>query len=72
MLAHEGCLIHGWVAVQKVAGNLHFSVRPEALFMSMNEAEIIGALLTRHMHLNVEVGLWGGGAGGNQERFAWH
>ncbi|KAL6783963.1 hypothetical protein ACKKBG_A04210 [Auxenochlorella protothecoides x Auxenochlorella symbiontica] len=54
MLAHEGCLIHGWVAVQKVAGNLHFSVRPEALFMSMNEAEIIGALLTRHMHLNVE------------------
>ena len=31
--AHDGCNVHGWVDVQRVAGNLHFSVRPEAFFM---------------------------------------
>ncbi len=33
---HEGCNIHGWLDVQRVAGNIHFAVRPEALFLSMN------------------------------------
>jgi hypothetical protein len=32
---HEGCNIHGWLEVERVAGNIHFSVKPDALFLSM-------------------------------------
>ena len=32
---HEGCNLAGWLELERVAGNIHFSVRPEALFMSM-------------------------------------
>jgi hypothetical protein len=38
---HEGCNIHGWVEVARVAGNLHFAVRPEAMFLAMNVQEIM-------------------------------
>lgn len=54
MVAHEGCLVYGWVAAQRVAGNLHISVRPEAMFMSMNENEIIAALLSRQLQLRLQ------------------
>ena len=38
---HEGCNLYGWLQVARVAGNIHFAVRPEALFLSMNAAEIM-------------------------------
>lgn len=38
---HEGCNVAGWLDVARVAGNVHFAVRPEALFLSMNVAEIM-------------------------------
>jgi hypothetical protein len=38
---HEGCNIYGWLEVARVAGNIHFAVRPEALFLSMKADEII-------------------------------
>ena len=46
---HEGCNIHGWLEVERVAGNIHFAVRPEALFLAMNAEEI----------MQVRVPLWG-------------
>ena len=54
MVAHEGCLVYGWIAAQRVAGNLHLSVRPEAMFMSMNENEIIAALMSRQLQLRLQ------------------
>ncbi|KAL4856382.1 Endoplasmic reticulum-Golgi intermediate compartment protein 3 [Chlorella vulgaris] len=48
---HEGCNIHGWLEVQRVAGNIHFAVRPEALFLSMNAEEIMQALRQRQILL---------------------
>lgn len=38
---HEGCNIEGWLDVARVQGNVHFAVRPEALFLSTNVAEIM-------------------------------
>ncbi|GAB4814029.1 hypothetical protein N2152v2_001075 [Parachlorella kessleri] len=55
MKRHEGCLIYGWVEVPRVAGNLHFTVRPEALYLSMNMEDIIDALTGRHRQLHGEV-----------------
>ncbi|EFN54050.1 hypothetical protein CHLNCDRAFT_136126 [Chlorella variabilis] len=49
---HEGCNIHGWLEVQRVAGNVHFAVRPEALFLSMN-AEAIMQLHPDASKLNI-------------------
>lgn len=40
---HEGCNIHGWLEVERVAGNVHLSVRPEALYLAMKEEDIMEA-----------------------------
>lgn len=49
---HEGCNIYGWLDVARVAGNIHFAVRPEALFLSMNAQEIMQALRQRQVLLH--------------------
>lgn len=51
MLRHDGCNLVGWVELARVAGNVHFSVRPEALFSSMNANEVMAALMSRHLEL---------------------
>ncbi|PRW39153.1 endoplasmic reticulum-Golgi intermediate compartment 3 [Chlorella sorokiniana] len=49
---HEGCNIYGWLQVARVAGNIHFAVRPEALFLSKNAEEIQEALRQRQVLLH--------------------
>jgi hypothetical protein len=49
---HEGCNVYGWMEVARVAGNIHFAVRPEALFLSMNAEEIMAALRQRQVMLH--------------------
>lgn len=54
--AHNGCNLVGWADLARVPGNVHFAVRPEALFASMNARELMSALLTRHLELGGEHG----------------
>ena len=49
---HEGCNIFGWLEVQRVAGNIHFAVRPEAIIAIMESDETLQTLFDRHVDLH--------------------
>ena len=48
---HYGCNIYGWVNVSRVAGNLHFAVRQEAVLAAEDDITTMDALLRRHAEL---------------------
>jgi hypothetical protein len=52
VMRHEGCNIHGWLEVQRVAGNVHFAVRPEAIMAVSESEEALQALFDRHIDLH--------------------
>lgn len=51
--AHEGCNMHGWLALARVAGMVHISVRPEAMLLSAADKDLNAALIIRHMQLGL-------------------
>lgn len=55
VMRHEGCNIFGWLEVQRVAGNIHFAVRPEAIIAVMESEEALQALFDRHIDLHGKV-----------------
>lgn len=48
----EGCNIYGWLHVHRVAGNIHFSVRPEAMMAVAENPNVLEALMQRHLDLH--------------------
>lgn len=52
VMRHEGCRIHGWLEVQRVAGNIHFAVRPEAIMAVSESEEALQSLFDRHIDLH--------------------
>ncbi|KAG7670376.1 hypothetical protein Ndes2437A_g04899 [Nannochloris sp. 'desiccata'] len=52
VMRHEGCNIRGWLEVQRVAGNIHFAVRPEAIMAVSESEEALQALFDRHIDLH--------------------
>lgn len=49
---HEGCNLYGWLEVQRVAGNIHFAVKPEAAMAVAGDNSLINLLFARHIQLN--------------------
>lgn len=49
---HEGCNLYGWVQVQKIAGNIHFAVRPEAMMAVAENPAVLDALMQRHVEVH--------------------
>lgn len=49
---HEGCNILGWLEVQRLAGNIHFAVRPSAMIALDEGEDIVRALMERHGELH--------------------
>ena len=52
VMRHEGCNIFGWLDVQRVAGNVHFAVRPEAILAIAESDEALQSLFNRHIALH--------------------
>jgi len=44
-----GCNVYGWVNVGRVAGNIHFAVRQEAMMAADEDITTIEALLAHHL-----------------------
>eukprot|EP00887_Chlorella_sp_A99_P002325 scaffold10.g2325.t1 len=49
--AHEGCNMHGWLALARVAGMVHIS----AMLLSAADKDLNAALIIRHMQLGLGV-----------------
>lgn len=52
VVAGEGCSVFGWLLVQRVAGNVHFAVRPEAILAVSESQEALEALFDRHLDVH--------------------
>ena len=49
---HEGCNVFGWLQVQRVAGNVHFAVRSEAILAVSESEQALQALFDRHVQIH--------------------
>jgi hypothetical protein len=52
---HEGCRLQGWLALRRVAGNVHFAVRPEAMMAVGESPNALAALVQQQLALHGKV-----------------